>query len=214
MKASICKKYGSPEVLEIRDVEKPFPKDDEVLIKVRASTVNRTDMGLLTGKPNFIRLFSGLTKPRFAITGTDFAGQVEATGKNVSVFKVGDRVMGFGGMGAQSHAEYMTFKTRKGILLIPENISYEVAAACMEGTYYALSGVQGLKPQAGQKAMVYGATGAIGSAMVQFLKYYGVYVAAVCSTEHVERVRTIGPDKIIDYKKLILLKMRSAMILL
>jgi NADPH:quinone reductase-like Zn-dependent oxidoreductase len=148
-----------------------------------------------------MRIFTGLFKPKKNTIGSDFAGQVEAIGAAVTNFKVGDKVMGFGGIfGADSIAEYMTFPENKGIVLMPANFSYEQAAACVEGTFYAVYGIVQIKPTAGQKALVYGATGAIGSADVQFLKYFGVYVTAVCGGEHIELVRSLGADKIIDYK--------------
>jgi NADPH:quinone reductase-like Zn-dependent oxidoreductase len=135
------------------------------------------------------------------VTGSDFAGQVEATGSSVKSFKAGDKVMDFGGgFGVGSHAQYLTFPEAKRIILIPGNITYEQAAACLEGTYYAATGINQLKPTAGQRALVYGATGAIGSAYVQFFRYYGVYVTAVCAGENSELVRSWGADKIIDYK--------------
>jgi len=136
-----------------------------------------------------------------AVTGCDFAGQVEATGPAVKSFKVGDKVMGFGGgLGTGTHAQWVTFGETKRIVLMPGNINYEQAAACLEGAYYAAMGIHQIKPTAGQKALVYGATGAIGSAYTQFLKYYGVYVTAVCGGENSELVRSWGADKIIDYK--------------
>lgn len=202
MKAAVRVKYGPPtEVLSIQEIDKPAPKDDEVLIKVYASSANRTDYHVLTGKPNFMRLFTGLPKPRLTITGSDFAGQVEAIGPSVTSFKVGDKVMGFSGVFCiGSHTEYITFAESKGIVVMPDNITYEQAAACLEGTYYAAAGINYLKPTAGQKALIYGATGAIGSADVQILKYYGVYVTAVCGGEHADLVRSLGADKVIDYK--------------
>jgi len=202
MKASIRVKYGPPEqVLNIKEIDKPIPKNDELLIKVYASSANRSDYHVLTGQPFFMRFFTGLPKPRLTVTGSDFAGQVEATGTSVTSFKVGDKVMGFGGvLGYGSHTEYITFPESKGIVLMPGNITYEQAAGCLEGTYYSAAGINYLKPKAGQKALVYGATGAIGSADVQFLKYYGLYVTAVCGGEHAELVRSLGADKVIDYK--------------
>ena len=202
MKAAVRTIYGPPkEVLRIKEIDKPIPKDDEVLIRVYAASANRTDYHVLTGKPNFMRLFTGLSKPGLTITGSDFAGQIEAIGPSVKTFKVGDKVMGFGGVFCiGSHTEYITFPESKGIVLMPHNITYEQAAACLEGTYYSAAGINYLKPTAGQKALVYGATGAIGSADVQFLKYYGVYVTAVCGGEHSELIRSLGADKIIDYK--------------
>jgi NADPH:quinone reductase-like Zn-dependent oxidoreductase len=202
MKAAIRIKYGTPaEVLSIKEMAKPTPKDDEVLIKVYTASVNRTDYHVLTGKPFFMRFFTGLFKPRLIVTGSDFAGLVEAIGPAVTTFKTGDRVMGFGGvLCIGSHTEYITFPESKGIVLIPDNITYEQAAGCLEGAYYSAAGLSELKPAAGQKALVYGATGAIGSADVQFLKYYGLYVTAVCGTEHLELVKSLGADKVIDYK--------------
>jgi NADPH:quinone reductase-like Zn-dependent oxidoreductase len=148
-----------------------------------------------------MRFFTGLFKPRLTITGSDFAGQVEAIGAEVKSFKTGDRVMGFGGvLCIGSHTEYITFPENEGIVLMPTNITYEQAAGCLEGAYYAAAGINHLQPRAGQKALVYGATGAIGSAQVQILKYYGLYVTAVCSGEHGGLVKSLGADKVIDYK--------------
>jgi NADPH:quinone reductase-like Zn-dependent oxidoreductase len=201
MKAAVRFKYGQPtEVLSIKEIDKPTPKDDEVLIKVYAASANRTDHYILTGQL-LMRLFIGLFKPRNPFIGSDFAGQVEAVGTAVTSFKVGDKVMGFSGMfSIGSLAEYITFPENKGIVLMPANMNYEQAAACVEATFYAASGIIQLKLTAGQKALVYGATGAIGSADVQFLKYFGLYVTAVCGGENAELVRSLGPDKIIDYK--------------
>jgi len=201
MKAATRSKYGSGEVLSIQEIDKPTPTGDEVLIRVYAASVNRSDYHVLTGRPFFMRLFTGLFKPKLAVTGSDFAGQVDATGPAVTSFKVGDKVMGFGGgLGTGTHAQWVTFGETKRIVLMPGNINYEQAAACLEGAYYAAMGIHQIKPTAGQKALVYGATGAIGSAYVQFLKYYGVYVTAVCGGENTELVRSWSADKIIDYK--------------
>lgn len=201
MKAAVRSRYGSSEVLSIKDTNKPAPKDNEVLIRVYAASVSRTDNHVLTGKPFFMRLFTGLLKPKLAVTGSDFAGQVEAVGTAVQSFKVGDKVMGFGGVFCiGSHAQFITFPEKEGIVLMPHNITYEQAAACLEGAYYAAAGITTLKPSAGQKVLVYGATGAIGSAYIQFLKYYGVYVTAVCGGEDSVLVRSLGADKVIDYK--------------
>jgi NADPH:quinone reductase-like Zn-dependent oxidoreductase len=201
MKAAFRSRYGHPaEILSIKDIAKPTAKDDEVLIRVYATSASRTDHFALIGQ-FLMRIFTGLFKPKKNTIGSDFAGQVEAIGAAVTNFKVGDKVMGFGGIfGADSIAVYMTFPENKGIVLMPANFSYEQAAACVEGTFYAVCGIVQIKPTAGQKALVYGATGAIGSADVQFLKYFGVYVTAVCGGEHIELVRSLGADKIIDYK--------------
>jgi len=201
MKAAVRYKYGPPaEVLSITEIDKPTPKDNEVLIKVYAASANRTDHYVVIGQ-SLMRLFIGLFKPKKPFIGCDFAGQVEAIGSAVTSFKVGDRVMGYGGVfGFGSLKEYITFPESKGIVLMPSNMNYEQAAGCVEATFYAASGVLRLKPTAGQKAFVYGSTGAIGSAYVQFLKYYGVYVTAVCGGENAELVRSLGADKVIDYK--------------
>jgi NADPH:quinone reductase-like Zn-dependent oxidoreductase len=201
MKAAFRSKYGTADVLQIREIDKPIPEENEILIKVHAASVNRSDCHVLTGKPYPMRLFTGLLKPKRSITGSDFAGEVKATGSGVKMFSVGDKVMGFaGGLGYGTHAEYITFPETKRIVTMPANITYEQAAGCLEGTYYAAVGINQLKPTSHQKALVYGATGAIGSAYVQFFKYYGVYVTAVCGGENMELVRSFGADKIIDYK--------------
>jgi NADPH:quinone reductase-like Zn-dependent oxidoreductase len=200
MKAAVRSTYGNADVLRITDVDKPVPAAKELLIKVFATTVNRTDCGILGGKPFLLRLFAGLSKPKLSITGTDFAGEVQAIGGAVQSFKVGDKVMGFAGMGLQSHAEYLCIDENKAVLTIPENLSYPEAAACMEGSFYAASGVNLLKPKEGQKALVLGATGAIGSATVQFLKFYGVNVTATCRAEHRAIVQSLGADRTIDYQ--------------
>ena len=148
-----------------------------------------------------MRLFTGLFKPRESIIGSDFAGQIEAVGPGVKSFKAGDKIMGFGGVfGCGSHAQYFTIPETKGIIFMPGNISYDQAAACLEGAYYAVAEFILLKPKAGQNALVYGATGAIGSSYVQFLKHNGVSVTAVCGKENTELVRSLGASKVIDYK--------------
>ena len=200
MKAAVRHKYGTPEVLTIKDLEIPTPKEHEVLIKIYATTVNRTDCHVLRGKPFMMRAFTGLFKPRLASTGSDFAGQVVAVGRNVQSLEEGDKVMGFSGVfGCGSHTQYMTFPETKGIITMPDKLSYEEAAACLEGAVYAASGINTLRPKAGQKALVNGATGAIGSAQVQILKSYGVDVTAVCSSANIAIVQSLGADRVIDY---------------
>ena len=204
MKAAVRTKFGLPGDLAIKEINKPTPKDNEVLIKVYASTVNRSDVHVLSGEPKYMRLFVGFSKPKQSIIGSDFTGLVEAVGSTVKAFKPGDKVMGFGGVfGCGSHAQYFVLTETKAIeymVMKPDNLDYEQAAACLEGTFYAASGINQLKPKAGEKAMVYGATGAIGSAYVQLFKYYGVYVTAVCGSENFDLVRSLGADKLIDYK--------------
>ncbi len=199
MKAATRAQYGDPSVISIKEVEKPAPKDNEVLVKVHATTVNRTDVGVLTGAPFVFRFFTGLPKPRYQITGTDFAGQIENIGKNVQNFKVGDRVWGFLDHGLPSHAEYMCLAADGNMLLMPNNWDYTQIVACTEGAHYARNFINKVDLKAGQKAVVYGATGGIGSALVQILKHFGVYVTAVCGTPHVDLVKSLGADKVYDY---------------
>ena len=204
MKAAVRSKYGLPGDLTVKELDIPTPTDDEVLIKVHATTVNRTDCHVLSGRPFVMRFFTGLFKPRSSIIGSDFTGQVEAVGSAVRSFKAGEKIMGFGGgFGCGSHAQYFTLpetKATRAMITKPETLTYEEAAACLEGAFYAASVILGLKLETGQKALVYGATGAIGSSYVQFLKYFGVYVTAVCRSENIALVRSLGAEKVIDYE--------------
>ena len=199
MKASIYKVYGGPEVISYGEVERPEPKPDELQVKVMAATVNRTDCAMLTAKPHIMRLFCGLTRPKKQILGTDFAGQVVATGSEVKHYKIGDRVMGFHDMGVQSHAQYLTIREKNPMVLIPEGLSYVKATASIEGAHYAFNFINKVKIELGQEILVNGATGAIGSAVVQLLKIKGATVTAVCDSYNIDTVRSLGADHIIDY---------------
>ncbi len=200
MKAIIYTKYGPPDVLQLKEIEKPTPKDNEMLIKVYATTVNRTDCATIRAIPFFARLVTGLFKPKKQIPGTEFAGEIEAAGKNVMSHKVGDQVFGFDDSGSGAHAQYMTISEDKAIT-IPKNITYEQAAASTEGAHYAYNFIKKVNIKSGQKILVNGATGAIGSAAVQLLKYFGVNVTAVCNTKNIELVKSLGASKVIDYTK-------------
>jgi NADPH:quinone reductase-like Zn-dependent oxidoreductase len=201
MTASVCEKYGSPDVLEVKTVAKPVPADHEVLIRVYAATVNRTDCAMLRAKPFIMRFFTGLLKPAKPIMGTDFAGEVEAVGKEVTLFKTGDRVFGFDDIGVGSHAQYMKLSEDKGLAVMPPNLTYEQAAASVEGVHYAYNFINKVDLRSGQRVLVNGATGAIGSAMVQLLKYLQIHVTAVCNTPQVDLVKSMGADKVVDYTK-------------
>jgi len=201
MKAIVYTKYGPPDVLQLKDVEKPTPKDNEVLIRIYATTVNRTDTATIRAKPFFARLFTGMFKPKKQIPGTEFAGKIEAVGKNVTSYKAGDKVFGFDDQGLGSHAQYMTISEDKGLATIPRNITYEQATASSEGTHYAYNCIKKVNIKSGQKVLVNGATGAIGSAAVQLLKYFDVDVTAVCNTKNIELVISLGANKVIDYTK-------------
>jgi NADPH:quinone reductase-like Zn-dependent oxidoreductase len=201
MKAIVCTKYGPPDVLELKEIEKPIPSDNEILIKVYASTVNRTDCGILRAKPFIIRFFTGLFRPNNQISGTEFAGKIEAVGKKVSSYKVGDKVFGFDDTGLEAHAEYLTIAEDRALTTMPENITYEQAAASIEGAHYAYSCIKKVDLKSSHKVLVYGASGAIGTAAVQIVKYFGAYVTAVCNTKNMELVKSLGTDKVIDYTK-------------
>jgi NADPH:quinone reductase-like Zn-dependent oxidoreductase len=201
MKAITRTTYGGPEVLQLKEIPKPIPKENELLIRVHATTINRTDCGILTGKPYIIRAFTGLTKPRDLVPGTDFAGQVESIGKNVKSFKLGDRVWGLHDEGLASQAEYMTIRADKAVTRIPEKVSYEEAVVCAEGAHYAYNFLNKFKIYNSSKVLVNGATGAIGSASVQLLKYYGATVTAVGNTKNIELIKSLGADKVYDYQK-------------
>jgi NADPH:quinone reductase-like Zn-dependent oxidoreductase len=201
MKAIVCTKYGPPDVLQLKEVEKPTPKDNEVLVRVNATTVNRTDSAMIRAKPFIMRFFTGLFKPNNPILGTEFAGKIEAVGKDVMSFKVGDKVFGLNDNGLSSHAQYMTILEDKALTIIPENITYEQAAASTEGAHYAFNFINKVTIKSGQKVLVNGASGAIGSAAVQLLKYFGANVDAVCNTKNIELVKSLGADKVFDYTK-------------
>ena len=201
MKAVIRTKYGPPEILSVKEIDKPTPKSNEILVKVHAATVNRTDCGILWGKPFIIKFFIGIPKPKLSITGTDFVGVVEETGADVTNFKKGERVWGFDDGGLASHAEFLTIATNKAVLKIPEKISFERAVASAEGAHYAYNFINKVDLKPGQKVLVNGATGAIGSAAVQILKHFNVEVTATCGTDNTAKVKSIGADRVIDYLK-------------
>ena len=201
MKAIIYTQYGPPEVARLAETEKPVPKDNEVLIKINAATVNRTDCGFRSAEYFIVRFFSGLLRPKNKILGNEFAGDVEAIGKNVQSFKPGDRVFGYNDTKFGAHAEYMVMAADDPITTMPENISYEEAAPITEGAHYALCDIRAAKIKAGQKILINGATGAIGSAAVQIVKYLGAEVTAVCATKNMDLVKSLGADTVIDYTK-------------
>ncbi len=201
MKASVYYKYGNSEVLEIREDEKPRPKADEMLVKVRATTVNRTDCAMLKAKPYIMRLLTGFFKPRNPILGTDFAGIIEEIGEEIKDFKIGDRVFGFSDLGLSSHAEYLCVSRKKAWAKIPENVSFEQAAASLEGAHYGINFINKVKIHHDQKVLIYGASGAIGSAMVQILKSLGVKIMAVGNSKSIEKLQQIGLEKVLNYEK-------------
>jgi NADPH:quinone reductase-like Zn-dependent oxidoreductase len=199
MRAAVQTRYGPPEVVRISEVEKPTAKENEVLVKVHATTVNRTDCACRAARPFFMRFFTGLTRPRATILGNEFAGEVEAIGSLVTSFKVGDKVFGYNEGQFGAHAEYLSIREDASLATMPSNMTYEQAAPSTEGSHYALAQIRGAKITRGQDVLVNGATGAIGSAAVQLLKTLGANVTGVCNTDNLELVRGMGADSVIDY---------------
>jgi NADPH:quinone reductase-like Zn-dependent oxidoreductase len=200
VQAVIYTSYGPPNVLKIKNIEKPTPKEDEVLIQVYYSTVNRTDCGFRSAHYFISRLVTGLLKPKYTISGSEFAGEVVEVGESVTKFKIGDRVFGFDDVRAGAHAEYVAKHENGPIAHIPDQIDFRTAAAAGEGATYALNDIQGAKVVHGQKVMVFGATGAIGSAAVQIMKYIGAEVTAVCSKSKFEHIASLGADRVHEYE--------------
>jgi NADPH:quinone reductase-like Zn-dependent oxidoreductase len=180
------------------DVPAPTPRDNEVLVKVHATTVNRTDCGFRGAKPFFVRLFTGVVRPRVTILGNEFAGQVEAVGSSVTSFAVGDRVFGYDDTVWGGHAEHLTISEDASLARIPASLTYAEAAPATEGSHYALAGIEKAKIRTGQRVLINGGTGAIGSAAIQLLASRGVHVTAVCDTAHLGLVRRLGAERVID----------------
>lgn len=201
MKAIVYTQYGSPDVLHLQDVEKPTPKENEVLVKIHAASANPADWHTMRGAPFLARLVNGLLKPKNPRLGADLAGMVEAVGKNVTQFKVGDAIFGelsLSGMG--SFAEYVCVDENTALEVKPTAISFEQAAAVPLAAFTALQGLRDTGHiQAGQKVLINGASGGVGTFAVQMAKAYGAEVTGVCSTRNLELVRSIGADHVIDY---------------
>ncbi|MHC1743258.1 MAG: NAD(P)-dependent alcohol dehydrogenase [Syntrophobacteraceae bacterium] len=198
MKAVINARYGSPDVLEIRQVPKPEPQAGGVLIRVHATTVSRTDCGMLRPHPFFVRFVAGLRRPKRTILGMDFAGEVEAVGAGVTSFKPGDRVFGLSLDDYGAHAEYVCLPETGAMATMPAGADFGAVVVC-EGAWYADTYLQAFRLKSGHRILVYGASGAIGTAAVQLAKSYGARVTAVVATRHLDLVRTLGADRAIDY---------------
>jgi NADPH:quinone reductase-like Zn-dependent oxidoreductase len=197
MKAIVYTKYGPPEVLQLKEVEKPIPKDNEVLVKVHAASANPLDWHRMRGAPFLVRLEDGLRKPKNPMLGADIAGRVEAVGRNVTQFQPGDEV--FGAISAGGFAEYAC-APENALALKPANISFEAAAAVPVVAFTALQGLRDKgQIQSGQKVLINGASGGVGTFAVQIAKSYGAEVTGVCSTRNLDMVRSIGADRVIDY---------------
>jgi NADPH:quinone reductase-like Zn-dependent oxidoreductase len=198
VRAVIYDRYGPPEVLRLEEVERPVPNEDEVLVRIHATTVNRSDCGYRAAHPFFSRVITGLRRPRQRIAGTELAGVVEATGAAVTEFEVGDEVFG---LRSGAHADYVCVREQGALAHKPASMSFEEAAAVPDGATIALACLRKADPLKGRTILIYGASGSIGTAAVQLAKHFGAQITAVCNTKNVELVRSLGADEVIDYLK-------------
>jgi NADPH:quinone reductase-like Zn-dependent oxidoreductase len=201
MKAAVYTHYGSPDVLQLKEVAKPAPKDSEILVRINATAVNSGDVRLRKADPLAVRLFFGLLKPKINRLGSVFSGEVESVGRLVKRFKAGDRVFGHSDMSLGTYAEYICVPEDGSLASKPTSITHNDAAAIPFGGVTALHFIRKAIIKPNQRILVVGASGAVGSAAVQLAKSYGAVVTAVCSTSNIDLVRSIGVDKVIDYTK-------------
>ena len=198
MRAVVHDRYGPPAVLRLEELPLPEPGPDEVRVRIRMTTVNRTDTGFRTGSPAFVRLFTGLRRPQFRVLGSEFAGDVDAVGSAVSAFRVGDRVFGVDQVTFGKHAEASCVRQDRPIARIPDGVSFEDAAATPDGFILGMTIVRWAGLRAGHDILVHGAAGSIGTAVVQIAHDLGARVTAVCGADAMELVRSIGADEVID----------------
>lgn len=201
MKAAVYTQYGLPDVLQLKDVAKPAPKENEILLRIKATAVNSGDVRLRKADPLAVRLFFGLLKPKVNILGSVFSGEVESVGKQVKRFNIGDQVFGHTDMRFGAYAEYICLPEDGSLALKPAGISHDEAAAIPFGGVTALHFIEKAMIQVNQKVLIVGASGAVGSAAVQLAKSYGAIVTGVCSTSNIDLVKSIGADTVIDYTK-------------
>jgi NADPH2:quinone reductase len=204
MKAIVYEKYGAPDVLQLREVEKPVPAAHEVLIKVYATTATSAERMMRTGKPYWGRIILGLRRPRkkYRILGIELAGEIESTGKDVKRFKKGDKVFGFSGFRPGACAEYICLPEKSSLALMPAGLSYEESTAIVDGFTTSLFFLRDKgNVRAGQKVLIIGASGSIGTSAVQIAKHFGANVTGVCSAANIALVKSLGADEVIDYTK-------------
>lgn len=199
MRAVVHDKYGGPDVLRLKEVERPEPKTDEVLVKIFATTVSRTDCAIRQAKPFMWRYFAGVLRPKRKILGIELAGEVEAVGANVSQFAIGDQVFGISPSNFGANAEFICMRENSALAPKPTNMTFAEAAAVCDGAIQALASLTRADLGPGQKILIYGASGSCGTAAVQLAKYFDAHVTAVCNTKNVELVRSLGADVVIDY---------------
>ena len=202
MKAMVCAEYGPPEVLQLREVEKPVPKNNEVRIRIHATVVTAADCNSRRGEPLLAQFVTGLTRPRTTIFGFELAGEIESIGQSVTRYKVGDQVYGGTTLRLGAYAEYICLPEDGPVALKPANITYGEAAAIVEGALTALPFLRDqANIQSGHKVLIHGASGSVGTAAVQLAKYFGADVTGVCSGTNAELIKSLGADRVIDYTK-------------
>jgi len=199
VRAVVRDRYGGPDVLRVEEVERPVPADDQILVRIHATTVNRTDCGWRSGRPFFARFFTGVRHPKWPILGMELAGEVEAVGSAVTEFQAGDRVFGVKTYGA--HAEFACTREKGPVAHMPSSMTFEEAAAVCDGFCIALSCLRSADLREGRRLLVYGATGSVGTAAVQLARHLGAHVTAVGNTKNLELVRSLGADEVIDYQQ-------------